>query len=129
MGIEGYLPQKYGSTSHACPGYDVRVFDPENNYTEAGSGQLGVLAIRLPLPPGALMTVYRDDQRYLDTYMREIPGFYSTGDEGMKDEQGDVFVMSRTDDVINVAGHRLSSGRIEEVLHLHHPSTSQSIYQ
>ena len=79
------------------------------------AGVLGALAIRLPLPPGTLTTLYNADERFINAYMTAKPGYYDTGDAGMIDKDGYVFVMSRTDDVINVAGHRLSTGAMEEV--------------
>jgi propionyl-CoA synthetase len=113
VGIDGYIPVKYGSTYRPCPGYDVKVLDSEHK--EVAPGQLGTLAIRLPLPPGSMLTLYNNDKRYLSSYMDAIPGFYDTGDAGIIDADGYVHVMSRTDDVINVAGHRLSCGAMEEV--------------
>ena len=84
---------------------------------EVAPGALGTLAIKLPLPPGSMLTLYNNDKRYLSSYMEAIPGFYDTGDAGIIDTDGYVHVMSRTDDVINVAGHRLSCGAMEEVDH------------
>ena len=87
----------------------------DDNLKQVPAGQLGALAIKLPLPPGAMTTLYQADERYVNTYMTAKPGYYDTGDAGIIDEEGYVFVMSRTDDVINVAGHRLSTGAMEEV--------------
>eukprot|EP00607_Mallomonas_marina_P003169 CAMPEP_0182439968 /NCGR_PEP_ID=MMETSP1167-20130531/86758_1 /TAXON_ID=2988 /ORGANISM="Mallomonas Sp, Strain CCMP3275" /LENGTH=543 /DNA_ID=CAMNT_0024633781 /DNA_START=573 /DNA_END=2204 /DNA_ORIENTATION=+ len=125
VALEGLLPKKHGSTYRPCPGYDVQVLQSteerreKTEYTRAQPNQLGALVIRLPLPPGSMTTLFRDDERYVKSYLTEYPGYYSTGDEGMIDEDGYVFVMSRTDDVINVAGHRISSSRIEEVVASH----------
>ncbi|WP_345893983.1 hypothetical protein [Nocardioides sp. TF02-7] len=99
------------------PGWDVRVLDPHGQ--EVPPGEDGAIALRLPLPPGALPTLWRDDERYRTGYLDAYDGFYLTGDGGRIDEDGYVFVMGRTDDVINVAGHRLSTGRMEEVLASH----------
>ncbi len=86
---------------------------------ELGAGEMGALCVRLPLPPGCLPTLWNADQRFIDSYLSEYPGFYKTGDAGYMDEEGYVYVMSRTDDIINVAGHRLSTGAMEEVLSAH----------
>jgi propionyl-CoA synthetase len=114
IGEEGYLPVKYGSTFKATPGYQLKVVD--DNAMVLPPNTAGALAIKLPLPPGCLLTLYNNDNRYKDSYFKKFPGYYDTGDEGMIDEEGYVYVMSRKDDVINVAGHRLSTGAIEEVL-------------
>lgn len=105
------LPLKVGSPSSSVPGYDVRVLDEWGNEVEAGLE--GNIAIRLPLPPGALPTLWGDDQRYVEAYLSAFPGFYATGDGGHIDEDGYLYVMGRTDDVINVAGHRLTTGSLE----------------
>jgi propionyl-CoA synthetase len=111
------LPIKPGSPSVPVPGYDVRVVDGEG--TDLPPGQDGAIVIRLPLPPGTLPTLWRDDQRYIDSYLSAFPGCYTTGDGGYLDEDGYVYVMGRTDDVINVAGHRLSTGSMEAVVAAH----------
>jgi propionyl-CoA synthetase len=116
LGIE-QLPVKPGSPTRAVPGYDVRVLD--HNGKEKPRGEMGVLAIKLPLPPGNFITLWNADERYEEAYFRHFPGYYETGDAGYIDEDGYVFVMARTDDVINVAGHRLSTGGMEEVLASH----------
>ncbi len=113
MGIQQF-PVKYGSPTKAVPGWDVRVLDDENN--EMPAGEIGALSVKLPLPPGTLPTLWQNDQRYIETYLTDYPGYYKTADAGMIDEDGYVYVMSRTDDIINVAGHRLSTGAMEEVL-------------
>jgi propionyl-CoA synthetase len=116
VGIE-LFPVKPGSATKPAPGYDVRILD------EAGSDvpakQTGSIAVKLPLPPGTLATLWRDDEGYQRGYLSRYPGFYLTGDGGFKDEDGYVHVMGRMDDVINVAGHRLSTGAMEEVLAAH----------
>jgi propionyl-CoA synthetase len=96
------------------PGYDVRIVDGSGQ--EVPAGQDGAIVIRLPLPPGTLSTLWGDDQRYVDSYLSVFEGCYTTGDGGYMDEDGYVFVMGRTDDVINVAGHRLSTGSMEAVV-------------
>lgn len=111
------LPLKAGSPTVPVPGYDVRVLDPSGR--ECGPGEEGAICIRLPLPPGTLPTVWGDDARYVSSYLSAFPGHYLTGDGGYLDEDGYLFVMGRTDDVINVAGHRLSTGSIEAVLAAH----------
>ncbi len=116
LGIE-QLPVKPGSPTKAAPGMDVRVVDEQDR--EIKRGDIGALVIKLPLPPGTFPTLWNADQRFIDAYMSEFPGYYKTADAGYIDEDGYVFVMSRTDDIINVAGHRLSTGGMEEVLASH----------
>jgi propionyl-CoA synthetase len=111
------MPIKPGSPSVAVPGYDVRVVDGEG--VDLPAGQDGAIVIRLPLPPGTLPTLWGDDQRYIDSYLSVFAGCYTTGDGGFIDEDGYVYVMGRTDDVINVAGHRLSTGSMEAVVAAH----------
>ena len=116
LGIER-LPVVPGSPTRAVPGWDVRILDDQGE--ELPSGQIGALAVRLPMPPGASPTLWNADDRYREVYLSAFPGYYQTADAGYIDEHGYVFVMSRTDDIINVAGHRLSTGAIEEVLAAH----------
>jgi len=116
MGIEP-LPVKPGSVAQAAPGMDVRVVDDSNR--EVKRGDIGALVVKLPLPPGTLPTLWNADDRFVETYYSEFPGYYKTADAGYIDDDGYVFVMSRTDDIINVAGHRLSTGAMEEVLAAH----------
>ncbi len=115
-GIER-LPVKAGSPTKAVPGYDVRVLDEAGR--EQKPGTIGSIVVRLPLPPGTLPTLWQADRRYVDAYLARYPDHYLTGDAGYRDEDGYLFIMSRIDDVINVAGHRLSTGAIEEVLAAH----------
>ncbi|WP_146586701.1 propionyl-CoA synthetase [Puniceibacterium confluentis] len=115
-GIEP-LPVKIGSPTVAMPGYDVRILDEGGHELPAGS--LGAIAIRLPLPPGTLPTLWNAEDRFRKSYLSHFPGYYETGDAGMKDADGYLWIMARTDDVINVAGHRLSTGGMEEVLASH----------
>ncbi len=110
----GLFPTKYGSAGKPAPGYDVRVLKSDGS--EAKSGEMGDIVVKLPLPPGTFPTLWNADKRYKENYMDTYPGFYQTYDAGHIDEDGYVWIMSRTDDVINVAGHRLSTGAIEEVL-------------
>ncbi|MBK6762803.1 MAG: propionyl-CoA synthetase [Micrococcales bacterium] len=111
------LPLKEGSPSVAVPGYDVRILDGQGQEVPAGTE--GSIVIRLPLPPGTLPTLWNADQRYIDGYLAAFPGFYTTGDGGYIDEDGYLYVLGRTDDVINVAGHRLSTGVIEAAIATH----------
>jgi propionyl-CoA synthetase len=116
IGIEK-LPVKPGSPTKAVPGYDVQILDEEGN--QQAPGGFGRIMIKLPLPPGCLPTLWQNDERYVDSYLSAQPGYYLTGDAGLKDEDGYLFIMSRIDDIINVAGHRLSTGGMEEVLSSH----------
>jgi len=118
----GQLAVKPGSPTKAVPGYDVRVLDEGNK--ELPAGQIGSIAIRLPLPPGCLPTLWHNDEGYEKSYLLQHPGFYLTGDAGYEDEDGYLYIMSRVDDIINVAGHRLSTGAMEEVL-AGHPDVAE----
>jgi propionyl-CoA synthetase len=120
LGIER-LPVKHGSATRAVPGWDVRVLDAEHEgeARDLAAGQIGALAVKLPLPPGALPTLWQADEHFVRTYLSAFPGFYQTADAGFIDADGYIHVMTRTDDIINVAGHRLSTGGIEEVLASH----------
>jgi propionyl-CoA synthetase len=113
----GMLPVKPGSPTKAVPGYDVHVLDDANR--ELPRGQIGSIAIRLPLPPGCLPTLWNNDAGYEASYLAKHPGFYLTADAGYQDDDGYLYIMSRVDDIINVAGHRLSTGAMEEVLSAH----------
>ena len=115
-GLEA-LPVKVGSPTVPMPGYDVRILDDAGHPMPAG--ELGAIAIKLPLPPGTLPTLWNATDRFQKSYLNTFPGFYETGDAGMIDEDGYLYIMARTDDVINVAGHRLSTGAMEEVLASH----------
>ena len=112
-GIEA-LPVKIGSPTVAMPGYDVQILDDAGH--PVPSGELGAIAVKLPLPPGTLPTLWNAGDRFVKSYLTTFPGYYETGDAGMIDEDGYLYIMARTDDVINVAGHRLSTGAMEEVL-------------
>jgi propionyl-CoA synthetase len=111
------MPIKPGSPSVPVPGYDVRIVDGLG--VDVPTGSDGAIVIRLPLPPGTLPTLWGDDQRYVDSYLSVFEGCYTTGDGGYVDEDGYIYVMGRTDDVINVAGHRLSTGSMEAVVAAH----------
>ncbi len=113
----GLFPTKYGSAGKPAPGYDVKVL--KENGSEAKRGEMGDICVKLPLPPSTFPTLWNADQRYKDNYMSTYPGYYQTYDAGHIDEDGYVWIMSRTDDIINVAGHRLSTGSMEEVLSEH----------
>jgi propionyl-CoA synthetase len=116
VGIE-LLPVKLGSPTKPMPGYDVVILDEAGQ--PAPPDTLGAIAIRLPLPPGTLPTLWNADERFRKSYLSTYPGYYETGDAGMIDAEGYLYIMARTDDVINVAGHRLSTGAMEEVLASH----------
>jgi propionyl-CoA synthetase len=116
------MPIKPGSPSVPVPGYDVRVLDPGGR--DCAPGEEGAICLKLPLPPGTLPTLWQDDERYMESYLSAYPGHYLTGDGGYLDEDGYLFVMGRTDDVINVAGHRLSTGSMEAVL-ASHPAVAE----
>jgi propionyl-CoA synthetase len=116
MGIEP-LPVKLGSPSVAMPGYDVQILDEGGHPMKPG--KLGAIAVKLPLPPGTLPTLWNAEERFRKSYLNHFPGYYETGDAGYIDEDGYLYIMARTDDVINVAGHRLSTGAMEEVLASH----------
>jgi propionyl-CoA synthetase len=117
-----HFPIKEGSPTKAAPGWNVQVVDPDNKRVKAG--EIGALVVKLPLPPGSLPTLWKNDARYVESYLEEFPGYYKTADAGFIDEDNFVFVMSRTDDIINVAGHRLSTGAMEEVL-ADHPDVAE----
>ncbi|MGF1554079.1 MAG: AMP-binding protein [Paracoccaceae bacterium] len=117
------LEIKTGSPSVAMPGYDLKILDEAGE--ELPNGSLGAIALKLPLPPGCLPTLWGADDRFRRSYLERYPGYYETGDAGYLDEDGYVFIMARTDDGINVAGHRLSTGQMEEVL-LRHPDVAEA---
>ncbi|MEM6728487.1 MAG: propionyl-CoA synthetase [Pseudomonadota bacterium] len=121
MGIEK-LPVKLGSPSVPMPGYDVKILSDEGH--ELSHGELGAIAVKLPLPPGTLPTLWNAEERFHKSYLNTFPGYYETGDAGMIDDDGYLYIMARTDDVINVAGHRLSTGAMEEVL-AGHPDVAE----
>lgn len=116
MGL-GQLPIKYGSPTVAMPGYHMEVLDDEGN--PMPKGELGNIVVKMPLPPGCLPTLWNAEERFKSAYLEEFPGYYQTSDAGFIDEDGYLFIMARTDDIINVAGHRLSTGGMEEVVASH----------
>ncbi len=116
MGIEA-MPVREGSSSLPVPGWDLRVMSEAGE--ETAPGEIGTLALKLPLPPGSFPTLWNAKERFIQSYLERFPGFYNTSDAGIIDADGYVYVMSRTDDIINVAGHRLSTGAMEEVLSDH----------
>ncbi|HEX5867729.1 MAG TPA: AMP-binding protein, partial [Beijerinckiaceae bacterium] len=118
----GLLPVKYGSPTAPMPGYDLRILDEGGK--PAPLGAMGSIAVKLPLPPGCLPSLWKADERFREGYLAAFPGHYATADAGFIDEDGYVFVMGRTDDIINVAGHRLSTGGMEEVL-ASHPAVAE----
>ena len=111
------FPVKPGSPTKAAPGYDVQVLD--SNARPVKPGDIGAICVKLPLPPSCLPTLWNADDRFIESYLKEFPGYYKTADAGYKDEDDYLFIMARTDDIINVAGHRLSTGGMEEVLASH----------
>jgi len=121
MGIEE-MPVKIGSSGVPMPGYDVQILDEGGQ--PMGPNTLGAVAVKLPLPPGTLPTLWNAEARFKKSYLEHFPGYYETGDAGMIDEDGYLYIMARTDDVINVAGHRLSTGGMEEVL-AGHPDVAE----
>ena len=110
----GALPVKYGSPTVAMPGYAIHVLDEGGH--EVKRGTLGAICVKLPLPPGCLPTLWQNDERFRQSYLSHFPGYYETADAGYMDDEGYLYIMARTDDIINVAGHRLSTGGMEEVL-------------
>ncbi|MSO54270.1 MAG: propionyl-CoA synthetase [Rhodospirillales bacterium] len=121
MGLHRF-PVKPGSPTKAMPGWDLGVLDGEGKPAKAG--EIGSLVVKLPMPPGSLPTLWNADDRFIEAYLADFPGYYKTADAGMIDEDGYVYVMARTDDIINVAGHRLSTGAIEQVL-ASHPNVAE----
>jgi propionyl-CoA synthetase len=121
VGLE-QLPVKYGSPTVAMPGYDVHVLDEGGH--EVKPGNLGAICIKMPLPPGCLPTLWNNDARFRASYLKHFPGYYETADAGFMDDDGYLYIMARTDDIINTAGHRLSTGSMEEVL-AGHPNVAE----
>ncbi len=111
------FPIKPGSPTKPAPGWDIRVLDDDCN--EVVDGEIGAISVKLPMPPSSLLTIWNADERFKEAYMLDYPGYYKTSDAGYKDEDGYLYIMARTDDIINVAGHRLSTGGMEEVLSAH----------
>jgi propionyl-CoA synthetase len=116
------FPVKHGSATKPVPGWNLQAVNAES--TPLGAGQIGALVVKLPLPPGTLPTLWNNDEGFKAAYLEEFPGYYKTADAGFLDEDNYVFVMSRTDDIINTAGHRLSTGAMEEVL-ADHPDVAE----
>ena len=116
LGLESFEP-KAGSATKPVPGYNVQILDEEGSQLD--HSQQGYIAIKLPLPPGCLPTLWNNDSRFKSSYLSQFPGYYATGDGGFIDEDGYVHIMGRVDDVINVAGHRLSTGEMEEIVSSH----------
>src|SRR5262249_6484353 len=113
----GPLPVKYGLPTDAMPGYEIDILDESRK--PVPPGKMGSIVVKLPLPPSCLPTLWQQDERFKESYLNEFPGYYKTADAGFRDEDDYLFIMSRTDDIINVAGHRLSTGSMEEVLSSH----------
>ncbi len=110
-------PTVPGSVTKPCPGYDVRIFDEAN--ASVAPNTLGKVVIKMPMPPSFMLTLWGNDEAFIEKYLTDTPGFYTTGDAGYLDENGYLYIMTRVDDVINTAGHRLSTGRLEEVINEH----------
>jgi propionyl-CoA synthetase len=117
MGWEAPSPPRLGSTNKPIPGYDIRVLDGDGS--ELPAGESGNICVRLPMPPGVAWSIWNQPQRFAEAYLSLFPGYYHTGDGGYVDDDGYVFITGRTDDVINVSGHRLSTGEMEEVVSGH----------
>lgn len=117
MGVE-YLPVKPGSAGKAVSGYDIRIFNEDGN--ELGPNEEGYVVIKLPLPPGTMLDLWKDNNRFQEGYLNKFPGYYFSGDGGFKDNDNYIFITGRVDDVINVAGHRLSTAEMEEIVSSHH---------
>lgn len=113
----GRLPLRPGACAASAPGFDVRIVDDYGNALPRG--ELGNMVIKTPLPPGTLTTLYNNDIGFVQSYMKRYEGFYDAGDAAYKDEDGYLYIMGRTDDLINTAGHRLSTGGLEEILQSH----------
>lgn len=116
IGIE-HLPVKPGSATKPAPGFNIDILDEEGNLLEANAQ--GFIAIKLPLPPSSLTSIWQDTERFKESYLKQFPGYFATGDGGYKDDEGYLYIMGRVDDVINVAGHRLSTGEMEEIIGKH----------
>ena len=114
----GHIPPKYGACAAPVPGFDLSIFNKDG--TSTPNGTLGNLAIKLPLPPGSLIGLYNNNEKYIKDYLSPLEGYYMSGDSAIIDEEGYIHVMARTDDIINTAGHRLSTGSMEEIL-MDHP--------
>ena len=117
------FPVKLGSATKPCPGWDVRIMDDEDNLIDEPE-KPGKIMVKLPCPPGHMDGLWGSDQAYVDKYLTSPEGYYLTGDAGFIDKDGYIFIMNRTDDVINTAGHRISTGRLEEVI-MEHPNVAE----
>ncbi|WP_317039512.1 AMP-binding protein [Hymenobacter lapidarius] len=122
VGLEGMPAPRAGSAGHPVPGYDVQILDEDGQPVPAGT--TGLVTVKLPLPPGCFPTLWNDDARFRESYLSTFPGYYFSGDGGYRDSEGYVYIMGRVDDVINVAGHRLSTGEMEEIL-ASHPAVAE----
>jgi propionyl-CoA synthetase len=117
VGLEGMPPPRAGSAGFPVPGYDVQILDEAGE--QVPTGTTGLVAVKLPLPPGCFPTLWNDDARFREAYLAAFPGYYLSGDGGYRDTDGYCYIMGRVDDVINVAGHRMSTGEMEEILAAH----------
>ena len=125
--FKSVFPTLPGSVTRPVPGYNVQIFNEETNEPVANPGDLGKVVIKLPLPPAFMLTLWGNDQAFIDKYLTDTPGYYTTGDAGIIDEKGYVHIMTRTDDVINTAGHRISTGRLEEVVNEYDPVVESAV--
>jgi propionyl-CoA synthetase len=119
------LPTLPGSVTRPCPGYNVKVFNEANE--ECGPNELGKVVIKMPLPPAFMLTLWGNDEAFIEKYLSETPGYYTTGDAGVFDEHGYLHIMTRVDDVINTCGHRISTGRLEEVINNHNQVVESAV--
>jgi propionyl-CoA synthetase len=125
--FKSVFPTLPGSVTRPVPGYDVQIFNEETNEPVENPGDLGKVVIKLPLPPAFMLTLWGNDEAFIEKYLADTPGYYTTGDAGIIDDKGYVHIMTRTDDVINTAGHRISTGRLEEVVNEYDPVVESAV--
>lgn len=125
--FKSVFPTLPGSVTRPVPGYDVQIFDEEKNEPVENPGDLGKVVIKLPLPPAFMLTLWGNDAKFIEKYLEETPGYYTTGDAGIIDDKGYIHIMTRTDDVINTAGHRISTGQLEEVVNEYDPVVESAV--
>lgn len=125
--FKSVFPTLPGSVTRPVPGYDVQIFNEETNEPVEKPGDLGKVVIKLPLPPAFMLTLWGNDEAFIEKYLTDTPGYYTTGDAGVIDDKGYIHIMTRTDDVINTAGHRISTGRLEEVVNDYGPVVESAV--
>lgn len=125
--FKSVFPTLPGSVTRPVPGYDVQIYNETTNEKEETPNTLGKVVIKLPLPPAFMLTLWGNDEAFIAKYLADTPGFYTTGDAGIIDENGYIHIMTRTDDVINTAGHRISTGRLEEVVNEYDPVVESAV--